>query len=319
MVKYDIYITGTIGMDIDAEYIRYRLEQLADQPVNVLVQSLGGEFNTALAVYAMFREHGDVNVHFTAMNASAATILAMGAKHISMDEEALILVHKARVPVVECDWLKADDIKTLVERLTRAAENLDTIDDVITAIYAKKTGKEPVELAQLMEEEKWLKADEARELNLVDEITREQKIKNQIVNAGWPLPPNKEDKQSLLDKLKNLFTTKNMNEKKTTNINLDNLAVVIGQVSLMSDGCAHLDATQLGAIDTALRQLNDNNGQLACRNEQLEQRVKELEQAPANEETKQVIENKCTEQKPCDGLAAYHQAAQAARKLFDSI
>ena len=60
----------------------------------MLIDSLGGNLATALSIAAAFKNHGKVSVHFVGMNASAATIASLGAAHISIDKNAMYLVHK---------------------------------------------------------------------------------------------------------------------------------------------------------------------------------------------------------------------------------
>ena len=61
---------------------------------NVLIDSPGGDLNAGLSIRAAMMEHGNVHVHFVGANASAATVAAMGAKHISMDSGACMLIHR---------------------------------------------------------------------------------------------------------------------------------------------------------------------------------------------------------------------------------
>lgn len=45
------------------------------------VNSLDSSFDTGLSISAAFRNHGNVNVHFVGLNASAATIASFGVSH----------------------------------------------------------------------------------------------------------------------------------------------------------------------------------------------------------------------------------------------
>ena len=67
--KYQMHLRGYVGgWDFDAVYVDYILNKYKDQPVNVLIDSLGGELATALSIVASFRRHGNVHVHFVGMN-----------------------------------------------------------------------------------------------------------------------------------------------------------------------------------------------------------------------------------------------------------
>ena len=101
MKKYDLYLTGTVGWSITADYVKYMLDKKQGKPVDVAICSLGGYVDTGLQIYELFKNHGDVNVDFIGMSASAATFMAMGAKNIRMAKNALILIHNSMTWVDE--------------------------------------------------------------------------------------------------------------------------------------------------------------------------------------------------------------------------
>ena len=77
---YQLHLKGFVGgYDFDVDYVDYILNKNKDSEVHVLIDSLGGRSNTALSIFSAFKRHGNVNVHFVGMNASAATIASLGA------------------------------------------------------------------------------------------------------------------------------------------------------------------------------------------------------------------------------------------------
>lgn len=80
--------------NFDADYTDYVLSKNDGKEVHVLIDSLGGSLATALSMVASFKNHGNVHVHYVSMNASAATIVSLGAAHVSIDSSAMYLVHK---------------------------------------------------------------------------------------------------------------------------------------------------------------------------------------------------------------------------------
>ena len=73
--KYNIHLKGYVGgWDFDSDYVDFVLNKNTDKEVAVLIDSLGGQLNTALSISSAFRRHGNVRVHFVGMNASAAAI-----------------------------------------------------------------------------------------------------------------------------------------------------------------------------------------------------------------------------------------------------
>ena len=92
---YNIQLKGYVGgYDFDRSTVDRELAKNEGKQVNVLIDSLGGSLATGLSISAAFRNHGNVNVHFVGLNASAATIASLGAAHISIDAGAMYLVHK---------------------------------------------------------------------------------------------------------------------------------------------------------------------------------------------------------------------------------
>ena len=80
---YNISLKGYVGgSDFDRSTVDPELALHDGKQVNVLIDSLGGSLATGLSISAAFRNHGNVNVHFVWLNASAATIASesLGAR-----------------------------------------------------------------------------------------------------------------------------------------------------------------------------------------------------------------------------------------------
>ena len=98
---YNISLKGYVGgLGFDRSTVDL-LAKNAGKEVNVLIDSLGGSLATGLSISAAFKNHGNVNVHFVGLNASAATIVSLGAAHISIDAGAMYLVHQCSMAFFE--------------------------------------------------------------------------------------------------------------------------------------------------------------------------------------------------------------------------
>ncbi len=171
-MKYDLYLRGYVGSaDFDADLVSRTLTKYKDQPVTVLIDSLGGSLATALSIASAFRNHGDVTVHFVGMNASAATIASMGAAHIEMDEYAMYLVHKCSTEF--CQWasMNADQLQSQIDQLAQMKSDLEKMDFNVAKMYAEKCSKSTEELLALMKTGGWLTAEEAHAWGFVDRLT----------------------------------------------------------------------------------------------------------------------------------------------------
>lgn len=195
--EYNLHLKGYVGgYDFDRDYVDYVLAQRKDKPVHVLIDSLGGSLATALSIASAFKNHGDVTVHFVGMNASAATIASLGAKHISIDASAMYLVHKCSTEFFEWGSLNADQLATVRDNCEAAIRDLNKLDNNVASMYSAKCSKPQADLLGLMREGGWLTAKEAKEWGFVDEVTDlgESKpvltdaVASAMAAAGMPIP-----------------------------------------------------------------------------------------------------------------------------------
>ncbi len=196
--KYNLHLKGFVGgYDFDRDYVDYILAKNPGKPVNVLIDSTGGSLATALSISSAFKRHGDVSVHFVGMNASAATIASLGARHVSIDTAAWYLVHKCSNEFFKWSSLNADQMADLISALEKQKSDLDKLDAGVAAMYAAKCRKDPKALLDLMKVGGWLSAKEALEWGFVDEITDEpEDIAPKLTDAtasamaavGMPIP-----------------------------------------------------------------------------------------------------------------------------------
>ena len=170
--QYNLHLKGFVGgADFDRNYVDYVLGKHVGKSVHVLIDSLGGSVATALSIASAFKNHSDVTVHFVGMNASAATIASLGAKHISIDANAMYLVHKCSQAFFEWGSLNADQFATLIADCEKVKADLDKLDQNCARLYAARCKRKPEELLALMKVGGWLSAKEALDWGFVDEIT----------------------------------------------------------------------------------------------------------------------------------------------------
>ncbi len=170
-VSYDFELRGYVGgKDFNVDLVRDKLNEAGDNPVSVLIDSLGGEIATGLSIAALFRNHGNVCVRFSGLNASAATVAALGAARVEMEHNAMYLVHKCSREFFSWASMNADDFRALIADATKASEDLDKLDANIAAMYAARSQKEQDVILDLMARGGWLSANEALDWGFVDEV-----------------------------------------------------------------------------------------------------------------------------------------------------
>lgn len=167
-------------------YFSYFLHKYKDQAVRVKVSSFGGEVSEALAISTLFAGHGNVTVEFVGFNASSATFMAFGAKHIEMHEDGMWLCHKCSVPVSIYSHLDAEKLEAKIKELQQDKKNAEAIDLMIAKKYADRSGKSIKEMLDLMTESKWLTAQEVLDLGFIDKVlpgvTKKANVTNEITN-----------------------------------------------------------------------------------------------------------------------------------------
>lgn len=296
--NYHLHLKGTVGYwDFSADYVDYVLDKHKDERVNVLIDSLGGSVATALSISSAFKRHGNVHVHYVGMNASAATIASLGAARVTIDTNAMYLVHKCSQMVFKWDLLNADQLQQLIEECEQAKKDLDKIDLNIAGGYAARCKKEKEDLLELMRVGGWLNAEEALAWGFVDEITdfdedEEPKVTEEVVDFmaahGIPVPdlPLNEEKQSLLHQIKEFLRKVYPNEsnKQTTNTatamkkNFTMLASLLMLQTLECEegGTCQLSDEQLGSIEAQVKLLTQAKESAQQQADEREQTIKDL-------------------------------------------
>lgn len=325
--QYNLHLKGFVGgADFDRNYVDYILAKNAGKEVNVLIDSLGGNLATALSIAAAFKNHGKVSVHFVGMNASAATIASLGAAHISIDKNAMYLVHKCSTAFFEWGSLNADQFRTLIADCEKAAADLDKLDVNIASMYAGKCKKKTQCLLDLMKVGGWLSAKDALDWGFVDEITDlddepapvlTDAVASELAAAGIPLPnlPVEEKENPILaffEKMAAIFQSKSKPQL-TMNKNYKSICALLSIESIaLTDGKASLTDEQLTALDKAvemkLQVISDLEAQIAA-----------LKAAPAVTSTAVVDDGKQTQATEKSDYEVFCDTVNAANKLYNEV
>jgi ATP-dependent protease ClpP protease subunit len=322
--NYHLHLKGYVGgYDFDAADVDFVLGKHKDEQVNVLIDSLGGSVATALSIAAAFANHGNVAVHYVGMNASAATIASLGAKQITIDCNAMYLVHKCSAEFFKWNALNADQLDSLIDECKQMKNDLEKLDANIASMYAGKCKKKAEDLLALMKVGGWLNAKEAQEWGFVDEITDSKEdaapvltdaVASAMASAGIPIPNIAAEKDnSFLAFLKNLFRNNTENHK-TINTMKINATLFCDALNIENieaeDNKVTLSAEQVQAIDT---KLNENKTTI----EQLQAEIETLKKKPADTTTA-VVDDKA-KQTEKNEVVDYIDTVNSARELYNSL
>ncbi|EFV25444.1 hypothetical protein HMPREF1007_02439 [Bacteroides sp. 4_1_36] len=272
-----ITLFGTIDRYwYNKNYLKYFLDKAKGQPVRLKVSSYGGDVAEAVAMSALMAEHGNVTVEFISFNASAATVLAFGAKSIEMHEDGMWLAHKCSLGVDIWGQLNADQLEDTIKELQNKKKSAEAIDLMIAQKYINRSGKSLKDIITLMEEERWMPAAEAKEWGFIDKIIPGTHKKPQVTNEmtdcftalGLPLPaidsegkpePEGRDKNlvsQIIDGIKGLFPTGNKTDiSNSSNTVMRKEFTFINQI-LNSEGIEEKDGKMLLTVEN-LQAIND--------------------------------------------------------------
>ena len=341
---YHIQLKGYVGAeDFDRRAVDAMLAENEGKVVDVLIDSLGGSLATGLSISAAFKNHGNVNVHFVGLNASAATIASLGAAHISIDAGAMYLVHKCSMSFFEWGSLNADQFAQLIADCEKVKADLDKLDQNCARLYAARCKRKPEDLLALMKVGGWLSAKEALDWGFVDEITDladepAPKLTDALASAmaseGMPIPniPIAElEKESAFGKFLNAISSLFKPVPVVKNsflITMDKtykfLSAIFADAPLtVKDGTATITEAQLDSIEAALadkdKLCNEQKKTIEERDATIADLNAKLAKTPA-EPTKQVVEDsKPGDNAPKNDVEAFVETFNSARALFDEV
>jgi ATP-dependent Clp protease protease subunit len=161
----ELFLYDIIGSDmfggISAKDFASKLTDLKDaKTLDIRINSPGGDVFDGLAMYALINNFkGTKTVYIDGLAASIASVIAMAGDKVVMAPEAELMIHSA--------WTVSQGNS---QDLRKMAEQLDSADAKIQAIYERKTGMDKAALDELMKAETWMSADKAIEMKFADSI-----------------------------------------------------------------------------------------------------------------------------------------------------
>ena len=123
----------------------------------VRINSNGGDIFAAISIYNILKEH-NVTVEVVGLAASAASLIAQAGAKRRIASNALMMLHNPALYLEGCYNRK---------ELERFGASLVAAESSIIRCYDRTA---PEVVRALLDEEKWLTADEAVEANLADEV-----------------------------------------------------------------------------------------------------------------------------------------------------
>lgn len=301
-MKYDFYITGTIGEQFDwwtgqpgttSAQVKNFLKENKDKEVTIAVSSPGGYIDEGITIAELIADHGKCNMVIIGMTASAATILCMKAKSVKIARGSLMLIHNSSQYIYGNGFSNKKKIDAFIASLQKTRSELDTIDKALADFYSYRNGKSIEDNCAMMDQEKWMTAQEAVDFGIVDAILEDDDSNTQAkainnVYAGYngieehfglpTLPtfdkPEPKVPKGIMAKLKNIFndfrgvveesaeedhslSTNNHKSMKKLVLNLVCALLSVENFVMGEDGTTTLTEEQLNSIEGALKEKDD--------------------------------------------------------------
>ena len=166
------------------------LKNANGEDITLEINSPGGYIDAGSEIYTELMGYsGTVNAKIVGYACSAASWIALAADHVAMSPTAQMMIHRASGGAIG----NSSDMKSEYNAL-------DQMDKSFVDLYAKRTGKSPNEIYQMMVDTTWMNSKTAVENGFADEVMFENK-EPALVNADGSLSV----KPEMINKIKNLL------------------------------------------------------------------------------------------------------------------
>lgn len=153
------------GGGVTARKVTAQLRAIGDRPVEVQINSPGGDMFEGIAIYNVLREHPQpITVKIMGMAASAASIIAMAGDTVEIGAASFLMIHNC--------WVVAVGNR---HDMQETADFLAPFDQAMADVYAARTGRAAAECAKWMDAETYMSGSAAIDRGFADELLTSDK------------------------------------------------------------------------------------------------------------------------------------------------
>lgn len=146
--------------EVNTENIQNQLDECNGKPLEIYINSYGGEVFEGFAIYNMLRRYtGYKKVYIDGIAASIASVIAMAGNEVIMNKASMLMIHNAS----GCAF-------GTFKEMEQVAEALKKINEVIRDVYKEKTNLDDETLTTLMDNESYLTAQECVDYGFANNI-----------------------------------------------------------------------------------------------------------------------------------------------------
>ena len=154
------------GGGITAKGVAAQLRAIGDRPVEVQINSPGGDMFEGIAIYNVLREHPQaITVKVMGMAASAASIIAMAGDTVEIGAASFIMIHNC--------WVLAMGNR---HDMRETADFLEPFDAAMVEVYAARSGQKAADIAKWMDAETFMSGSQAIERGFADALLTADKL-----------------------------------------------------------------------------------------------------------------------------------------------
>ena len=170
---YDTIGDDGCGGGITTAQIEEALNNESNKPLNIYINSYGGEVFEGFAIYNMLKRYkGFKTVIVDGIAASIASVIAMCGDKVVMNEASMMMIHNASGVCIGN-----------AEEMQKVVNALEQMNEVIKDVYRARTNLTDERLEELMNNETFMSAKECVEYGFADTILEnnsEERLTNQI-------------------------------------------------------------------------------------------------------------------------------------------
>ena len=153
------------GGGVTAKKVAAQLRAI-EGPVEVQINSPGGDMFEGIAIYNVLREHPyPVTIKVMGMAASAASIIAMAGDTVEIGAASFLMIHNC--------WVVAMGNR---HEMREVSDFLEPFDAAMADVYAARSGQDVSDVAKWMDAETFMSGSQAIERGFADALLSADKV-----------------------------------------------------------------------------------------------------------------------------------------------
>lgn len=185
------------GDVVTAKAINDEIAQANGKPLNIHINSYGGEVFEGFAIYNNLKNYaGRKVVYVDGIAASIASVIAMAGDEVYMNKASMLMIHNASGVAVG----NAEEMKKVVSAL-------EQINEVIRDVYKNRSNLDDEQLKEFMDNETYFTPQEAVQYGFADGIVEEDVPEEPTATALKNLSDSISERIEQLKEIKNVIIT----------------------------------------------------------------------------------------------------------------